>query len=246
MMPDAGRGLTFQAVLGISGILTAPIAFIYVLIKAVDTRRLDRLLRGDGVIARWQVDAASWQAFVRNEETHDLQPGRRANLLSYRDMPASGDVEIIVGRDALLIGGEFHAMSRRGLANLYGPHWLPGSPACIQFDLTAFVSGGTHAMRWVLRFPVARGAEHQARQVIAHFQSPSPRKLARNPERSRNRALLCAGLGGIAFVTALVLRDWVDAQDWLAGIAVLGVLAALACLILALFWHLEHQKAGLR
>lgn len=246
ILPDAGRGLTFQAVLGISGILITPIAFVFTLIKAVDTWRFDRLLRGQGIVARWRIDASSWQAFVRNEEVLDQQPDRRPNLLSYRDVPAANSVEVIVGQDALLIGGEFHAMSKRGMANIYGPHWLPGSPGCIQFDLTAFVCGGTHAMRWVLRFPVARDAEQQAGQVIAHFQSFRPRQATRNPARSRNRALTAAGIGAAIFTLALMLRGWVQDQSWLAGIAVIAVLASIASMILALFWHLQQQKTGLR
>jgi hypothetical protein len=137
-------------------------------------------------------------------------------------------------------------MSKRGMANIYGPHWLPGSPGCIQFDLTAFVSGNTHAMRWVLRFPVARNAEQQAGQIIAHFQSSRTRQVACNPIRSRNRALLAAGAGTAIFTFALMLRGWVQDQSWLAGIAVVAVLASLASMILALFWHLQQQKASLR
>jgi hypothetical protein len=104
ILPDAGHGLTLQAVLGISGILITPIAFVFTLIKTVDSWRLGRLLRGEGIIARWRVDTASWQAFVRNEEALDQQPDRRPNLLSYRDIPAANGIEVIVGQDALLIG----------------------------------------------------------------------------------------------------------------------------------------------
>lgn len=241
MMPDAGTGLTLQAVLGISGILVAPVALVFTLIKAVDAWQMRGLLQGQGIIARWRVDAGSWRAFVQNEERLDQQPDRRSNLLSYRELPVGNGVEVIVGKSALLVGGEFHVLRKRGFANLYGPHWLPGSPSCIQFDLTAFVTGGTHAMRWVLRVPVAVGAEDQARRVIAHYQQPATHKPVRDLIRSRNRALAGATLGSVAFTFALVLRGWVEQQDILAGIAVVGVLGAMACLILALAWHKQHQ-----
>lgn len=246
LMPDAGRGLTLQAVLGISGILVAPVAFVFTIIKAVDAWQFERLARGEDVIARWRVDAASWQAFVQNEERLDQQPDRRPNLLSYRLLPTGNGIEVIFGKNAVIVGGEFHVLRKCGFANLYGPHWLPGSPSCLQFDLTAFVTGNTHAMRWVLRLPVTAGAEDQAARVIAHFKQQTPRRPLRDLIRSRNRALVGAAVGCVAFGLALILRDWVDAQDWLAGVAVIGMLVTMTCLILALNWHVQHQKTQAR
>lgn len=243
LMPDAGRGLTLQAVLGICGLLAAPIAFVFTLIKAVDTWQMGRLVRGEGIVARWRIDAADWQAFVQNEDRLDQQPGRRPNLLSYRDLPAASGIEIIVGKNAVLIGGEYHTLRKRGFANLYGPHWLRGSPSNIQFDLTAFVTGGTHAMRWVLRFPVAPDAENRAALVIAHFQAPAARASRRNPHRARNIALAISAVGAAAFAIALLLRGSIQNQDLLAGIAVTGVLISLFSLIPALVWHLDLRKS---
>lgn len=245
-MPDAGRGLSLQAVLGISGILVAPVALVFTLIKAVDAWQMRRLQQGKDVIARWRVCTADWQTFVQHEDQLDQQPDRRPNLLSYRQLDAGNGVEVIVGNSAVVIGGEFHALRKRGFANLYGPHWLPGSPACLQFDLTTLVSGNTHIMRWVLRLPVAGGAEDQAARVITHYKPATAAQIARNPMRSRNRALVGAAIGCLAFVVALMLRTRVEQQDLLAIVAVTGVIGAMACLILALFWHLQHQRTQAR
>src|SRR5687768_15535479 len=59
-----GRGSLVQTGLAIAGLTATPFALVGALVFQVSGRRLARMRRGEGVIARWTVNPAQWRAFV--------------------------------------------------------------------------------------------------------------------------------------------------------------------------------------
>jgi hypothetical protein len=147
-----------------------------------DGRAKASLERGDDVIARWPVDPATWHAFLE-ADTHardglDWLP----NELSVAgEVPAEG-IEVIVGREAIEIGGSVHVLPRHGApevldATLGEGH---GRPDTIELHLR-YPGGGTGASGVIqgpthtrLAFPVAAGRWRDARRVVGYYAGGRP------------------------------------------------------------------------
>src|SRR5688500_18228147 len=67
------------------------------------------LERGDAVLSRWRVEAADWQAFL----AADAAMGPVNELSVPDEIPADG-IEVVIGEDAIDIGGSVHVLPRHG------------------------------------------------------------------------------------------------------------------------------------
>ena len=164
------------------------------------------------------------------------------NIIAVRDDPSASGIEVIVSEDAICVDGDFHSVPRGGVIRTRGPYLLSGPPACLELQLSMLRQGSSSPLitSWILRFPVAPGAEEQAQRVIQHF-GPRP-LLIQNFERARNISLVVAVLCGLSFVSALLLRGWVEQQNILLAMVVIGAVGGLGSLYLALFWHLRLRR----
>jgi hypothetical protein len=151
-----------QPVLGAGGINLTIIGSAFAAFGALDTRRLRRLREGVDVLARWTVKPKQWQAFLELNERLNAIKGNRLCVVDARLDPHSDGVEVIAGKNAILIGNDFHALPLRGILFISGPFWHDGPPACMEFILT---STGRNSSTWALRVPIAAGAEIAARIV---------------------------------------------------------------------------------
>lgn len=143
-------------------------------------RAREMLSRGDDVIARWHVDAASWQAFIALNGRLNGAPGALLNEFTLRDeVPAAG-VDVVVGRTAVQIDDSIHSLPKRGPPEITRAELVSDAPDYI--DLHLKYPGGGHGAsgvphgptRLALRFPVARGSWRDARAVVAHFSGIPP------------------------------------------------------------------------
>jgi len=145
-------------------------------------RAQDALLRGDDLIARWRVDAATWRAFIARNGELNQAPGALVNALSVRDAIPDNGVEIIVGRDAIQIDDSIHQVPARGTPEVTHAELISDRPDYVELQL--LYPGGGHGAsgvprgptRMVLRFPVTSKSWHDARAVIAHYSGLSPQK----------------------------------------------------------------------
>lgn len=138
-----------------------------------------RLASGDDVIARWSIDAARWRRFAALE-SRLMQEGARLNELGSVDAPPANDVAIIVGKDAVNIGGSIHQVPRRGTPEITRAELVSDDPDYIALDLL-YPGGGVDAShipprRAALRFPVAPSAWRDARMVVANFKGLLPQE----------------------------------------------------------------------
>lgn len=165
-MPDGGRGFTLQVVLGLFGMIAAPVAIVAGWMAVDAVKRFDRLDRGEGVIARWTIDPPTWARFaVLNRQR---QGTRRANVVHVPDTIAQ-PVDIVVARDAIRIDRAYHVLDKGALD---GMDWVPGPPGTMELNFS--VPGKSGRSTWSMRFPVARGAEAMAQRVFDQLGKAEP------------------------------------------------------------------------
>lgn len=142
-----------------------------------DVRARARLDRGEGVIARWRVDLATWRAFVDLDRRLEVERGPALrNRLALRRPPAGADVAVTVTADSVDVDGDLHAV-RKGTVRFLGVTRLAGPPTCLEFALCyPATTDGVDVYR-ALRFPIGSGAEGEsaARLVEAHYAATTPR-----------------------------------------------------------------------
>ena len=140
------------------------------------------LLRGEGIIARWRVDPATWRAFIELNDRLHLATDNPGNELSIRsEVPPEG-IEVIVGETAVRIDQSIHLLPRRGTPEITHAALEVGRPLLVYVELRLYYPGGGHGasgvprapLRTVLRFPVAAGARHDAERVVAQFGGNPP------------------------------------------------------------------------
>ncbi|MEO8754662.1 MAG: hypothetical protein ABI624_18490 [Casimicrobiaceae bacterium] len=162
-------GLT-ALIFGALGALTAHLA----------ARAQEALARGDDVIARWHIDAATWRAFAALDGRRNSEPHALHNALSIRDtVPAEG-IEVIVGKSAVQIDESVHPLPRHGAPEITRAQLVSDSPDYVELQL--LYPGGGHGAsgvpqgptRMALRFPVAPKSWRDARRVVAHFSGVLP------------------------------------------------------------------------
>lgn len=152
------------------GFALAPFALVTLVQALFALRGQARLLRGEGVIARWQVAPAEWERFRGLDSRRAGQDFSLGNDLWVRRAAPAGPVDVIVGEKSALVDGSYHSLKPGGLPDLRGVRWLEGPPACLEFSLLYPRGryGGTVPI--ALRIPVPAGARGQAGRVLDHFE----------------------------------------------------------------------------
>lgn len=249
IMPDAGRGFTLQSVLGLYGLPVVVLAGVATLVIHCNVRTQDRLLRGEDVIARWNIDPVHWQAFVTLNEQLDQERGPHLlNALSIRRQPAAHDVEVVVAKTAVQVDGDFHALPT-GTYPVTGLERLPGPPACLEFALLYPAGPGDSDSRMSLRFPIAPGPldEELAARVISYYRSARDaivqKRLIeiRNPRRVIAVLLGIAALCAAAFIIGMLLRKRDDLGLFPPLAALCGAMIGLGALMFALVVYVRRN-----
>ena len=146
------------------------------------TFRLPRWFRrtpGPEVMARWQVDADLWRAFIAQEHqrTDELET---KNLPHLKDIDSG--VEIVVEPDAIWVAGKRISLPLRGAPEVLsaGLHSQPGAPDILELrlkDPSYAISGRIVPARYSrLSLPIPPANWREARKVAAHFNRDVPDK----------------------------------------------------------------------
>jgi hypothetical protein len=154
-------------VIAVSAMTLAAIALP---IFELESRRLERLRRGEDVIARWRVSREEWERFVAQEPARDAVEGARVNIITGPVRGNADGVDVVVGTTGVIVNDEFHSMPHVSLKRTCGPFWIDGSPPCLEFRVSAHTTVDV-ASEWALRFPIAAGAEADAQRVVAFYSS---------------------------------------------------------------------------
>jgi len=183
LLPAATAGDGVRAALFSLGITAVIFGGATALLGHRDVRAKAALARGEDVLARWHVDAATWRAFLAaDSHARDGLPWLPNELSVADDVPTDG-VEIIVGRDAIEVGGSVHVLPRHGAPEVLEATLVEGRdrPDTIELQLrypggggaSGVVQGPTYTR---LAFPVAPGAWREARRVVHDYASGRPGK----------------------------------------------------------------------
>ena len=125
-----------------------------------EARRFDRMARGDGVIARWHVEAEAWhQRMVERRALDHARPELRGSFHVMQGDPPPAGVDIVVSEDAVFVGPEaMHPLFKEF-----------GNQARVQDGWLELTSRADDS-DFVLRLPVAPGAEAEAEKVVRYFR----------------------------------------------------------------------------
>ena len=171
----AGDGLRATLFcLGLMGVLFGGFGALEVY-RSLQAKR--RLARGEGLLARWRIDARDWREFLELDRERNGESGRHANEFSARqEVPADG-VEVLVGEEAIEIDGSVHRLPRHGTPEIVRYEFDESRvrPSVIEFDLV-YAGGDSPDVQTCLRFPVPAGAQAQARRIVAHYGQQLPVK----------------------------------------------------------------------
>ncbi|MDF1504383.1 hypothetical protein [Roseisolibacter sp. H3M3-2] len=159
-------------------------------------RALDRMRRGEGVLAQWTVDPARWALFVAHARQLAAQPGARANMLALPDAPPALGYRVTVSEDAIRLEEEFEPMRRDAEARVAG--------AVLEFR--QLVQLGKRMDWWTYRLPIGAGAEADAGRVAAHYAA----SRARRTRPMRKLLVIAVMVGAVAAFILVVgtLTDW--------------------------------------
>lgn len=143
------------------------------------------LARGEDVLARWRVDAATWRAFVeRDRDAARAREWLPNELPLAEEVPAAG-IEVTIGQDAIDVGGSVHMLPRHGAPEVLDATLRDGqggpdvAELHLRYPPVPRRSGGmSDPLHTRLSFPVAPGAWRDARRAIGHFAMGRPGKAS--------------------------------------------------------------------
>jgi hypothetical protein len=142
-------------------------------------RRWLRLAPGPDALARWQVDEATWTAFLAMEHRREGPPYNE--LPMPRSVP-SGGLEVIAEADGLWLAGRRVALPQRGNPEILEARLVDGDPvATLEMRLKSAPrvnsSGAILSAEFSrLTVPVPGPAWREARRAEAHFNRDTPGK----------------------------------------------------------------------
>ncbi|CAN5468883.1 hypothetical protein BH18VER1_BH18VER1_14270 [soil metagenome] len=170
----AGHSVGVRAALIFFGAVGVISGGLLTLFRHQDVRAKQALARGEGIIARWRVEAEDWQRFLASDPQWSSHANGRLNEFIPSDAAEPTGVEVVVGKAAVQIGDSIHRVSLRSTPEITEARLHEGTPSVIELLLyyPAYAGPSTlnPARYTALRFPVGQGALAEARQVVAHFR----------------------------------------------------------------------------
>jgi hypothetical protein len=143
------------------GLVGAIMALAVGCIRFEQARNRSKMERGEGVVARWTLDGALWQEFVRlNERTITLP-----TIAAERSLTCASGVEVVFAPDAVYVDGHFYTMDR---------HWGTGAKVETAAQETSFIELAQGGLEDVtpIRVPIPPGRQSDAERVAHYFNSP--------------------------------------------------------------------------
>jgi hypothetical protein len=140
-------------------------------------RHLNRLLAGKDLLAGWTVDPQRWNAFLSlNARLNRDRPYIPYFVPIPLQKPHPNGVPITFINDGVLIGDDFNPLYNKGFGLDYGPFWIEGPPASLEFQLPLPTGEPNDDSRIALRIPTAAGNEAAGVEVFNAY------KAARSPK----------------------------------------------------------------
>lgn len=167
----------------------------------LDARSLARLRDPANQVARWQVSAATWGAFLEFEASSAGRPERGPNLLDARQAPP---LPVIATRRAILVGDDFHDVGRTASAGVQGVELTESEPPCVELRGRIRLRYGSKP--FALRVPVEAKERAAAEALVTAWRAELlevRRTGSGSPLRARNIGLGVAAFGVVLVAMAL-------------------------------------------
>lgn len=196
----AESGLAIASIaLGIPAVAFGLIFLVQALLLA---RGRSKLLAGNDVLARWHVAPADWDRFRAFDSARAAsEPFQLANDLWIRKTTPPQGVDVIIGKNSLIVDDSYHVLRPYGLPELRAINRLVATgnaPECLEFRLAYPTRSGSRYT--TLRIPVPSLARGESLRVYDWFEPRLRRKPAlalRNTGRTY-RICLVFGIGCLA------------------------------------------------
>ena len=154
-----GAVLVFFACFAAYGVIALPFVWRSI-------RKFDRIRRGERALARWTVPVDEWAAFLAHERAGWGNPAVLSNLVDVEMRVPRGGVEIVIAPDAVVVGSELHRLQAMTVQACRGP-WFSANPLKLEYQITQIDATDQYVDR-AIRFPVAAGAEGQAKKCAVN------------------------------------------------------------------------------
>jgi hypothetical protein len=245
LIPDGSIPTPWHTALFIAGIMSLLFGGVLALQQHFEARAHERLLCGEGVIARWRIDPLAWQAFLGLNRQAGAEKGALLNQLTLvKEAPPEG-IEIIVARDGVMVGGDFMHVPFRGTPRVESVFRLRNDQsACIELNLY-YPNSRYGPTRLALRYPIPVRAEDLAARLVAHYQASElvtrrkPGIAFRKPKLIRNITLIIVILCAASFAGGLLLKDNHELGDLPLFMAVIGAVAGIGAALLLLIVQIK-------
>jgi hypothetical protein len=141
-------------------LIGALVALVVGIILGGQARDRSRMERGDGVVARWTLDAAQWREFVELNEGTITVPAPNSR---------QAGVEVVFAENAVYVDGEYYTMDRQ-----WGTHAAmnPSRSGTVYIELS---QGGLETYS-PIRIPYPDRSHGSATRVVAYFNDPKGRE----------------------------------------------------------------------
>lgn len=184
---------------------------------------------------------------MARERTGGGYPGTLANDLSLPKESRGESVAVLLGERSLQLDADFRFLAPhdvRGMQILIGP------PPCLNIQV-AYRSRTGPPVPANLRVPIAAGAEADAQRFIAWHRAARQEVAARyrpgialrNVRLTRSISLAVVAVCGVMFASGMLLREQRQLGELPLLLAVIGAVAGLGALVMALIAHLLARSA---
>lgn len=205
VLPRSGDDLTARKLILFGSMGVMLISMVWWLVRWDEARRLIRLRAGQGILARWTIDAQRWEWFRGRSSEWDKTAGVRPNDVDFaQSLGARNAVEIVVSGDAILIGERFYPLEKT-VRFTTRADWM-------EFHDVIHKPKGP-AMHLVLRLPLEPGKEHVAAAIQEAYARAAGQGVGVGRRALIVVALVC--LVGVPLATAMIywiakVTGWVE------------------------------------
>ncbi len=203
VLPRSGGDLTGRKLILFGSMSVMLISAVWYLVRWDESRRLLRLRAGQGILARWTIDAPRWEWFRGHSNQWDKADGVRPNDVDFAlSLGNNVAIDIVVSGDAILVGERFYPLEKAVRITVRAD-WM-------EFHDVIPKARGT-PMHLVLRLPLEPGKE----QLAGEIQQGYARAAGQGALVGR-RALILVALFCLVGVPAMAaLAFWIaKATGW--------------------------------
>ncbi|MCC6245027.1 MAG: hypothetical protein IT353_19445 [Gemmatimonadaceae bacterium] len=205
VLPRSDGDLTVRKLILFGSMSVMLISTVWFLVRWDESKRFIRLRAGQGILARWTIDAQRWEWFRGHSNEWDKADGVKPNDVDFvQALGGKPAIDIIVGADAILVGERFYPLEKTVRITTRAD-WM-------EFHDIIPKPRGT-PLHLVLRLPLEPGKEQLAAAVSEGYARAAGQGVLVGRRALVLVALICfVGVPGVAALAFWIAKatGWVD------------------------------------